>query len=98
MKQFKNQKELFEYIWETRPHISEFSGEPLLPKGHFQWHWQFMHCLPKGSYLKYKLNPDNIILGTVYEHEHQEEYEYFQQKQLELKREYYKKYYGKEFD
>ena len=53
---FKNQAELFNYIWETRPHVSELTGEKLLPKGDFKWHWQFLHVLPKGSYKYYKLN------------------------------------------
>ncbi len=98
MKKFKNQSEMFNCIWQNRPHVSELSGAILLPKGHFQWHWQFLHILPKGSYPKYKLNPDNIILGTPEEHNNQEKYEIFQEKQLELKRQYYKEYYGKEFD
>ena len=98
MKQFKNQSEMFNWIWDKRPHVSEISGQPLLPKGHSQWHWQFLHILPKGSYPKYKFNPNNIILALPEEHENQEQYEYFQQRQLELKRQYYKEFYNKEFD
>ena len=98
MKQFKNQSEMFDWIWDNRPHISEISSEPLLPKGHLQWHWQFLHILPKGSYPKYKLNPDNIMLALPEEHEKQEQYEVFQEKHLELKRAYYLEFYNKEFD
>ena len=53
--EFKNQKELFEYIWETREHISELSGKPLYHRNHDLWHWQFLHVLPKGHYKAYKL-------------------------------------------
>jgi hypothetical protein len=85
---FKTQKQMFEWIWETRPHVSELSGEPLLPKGHFKWHWQFLHVLPKGSYPSMKLDPDNILLGLPDEHSHQERYEVFKDKKIELKRKY----------
>lgn len=94
---FKNQKELFDYIWETRPHVSELSGKPLLPKGHLKWHWQFLHVLGKGTYPKYKLEPDNIILATQLEHDHQELYPEFIKKQDQLRKLYYQTYYGKEF-
>lgn len=88
---------MFEYVWETRPHISELSGKPLLPKGNFKWHWQFLHVLPKGSYPSYKLNPDNIMLGLPEEHEKQEEFMVFRIKYDELKQRYYKEVYNKEF-
>lgn len=95
---FKNQKELFEHVWETRPHISELSGEPLLPKGSFKWHWQMLHILSKGSYPNYKLNPDNIILALPEEHDHQERFPEFNRRKDLLRRDYYEKYYGKKFD
>ena len=99
MKIFKNQRELFNHIWETRPHVSELSGKPLLPKGHFQWHWQFLHILPKGSYPHYRLNIENIVLGTVHEHENQEMIGKFNKLKSKLKAEYYEKYYNiKRFD
>jgi hypothetical protein len=94
---FKNQKELFNHIWETRPHISELSGLPLLPKGHPQWHWQFIHVLGKGPYPSYKLREENILLGLPEEHENQEQYSIFIEKRDELKPQYYKEIYGKEF-
>lgn len=96
-KQFKNQAELFRHIWEVRPHFSELSGKPLLRPGHYQWHWQFLHVLPKGIYPKYKLNPDNIILATPEEHDLQETFQKFREKKEELTQEYYKEFYGKEF-
>ena len=92
---FKNQKEMFNYIWETREHKSEISGLPLFHEKHFQHHWQFLHILPKGTYPKWKLNPDNIMLGTVEEHENQEQYEVFKERQSELKREYYREFYNR---
>lgn len=98
MKTFKNQKEMFVWIWDARHHQSELSGKQLLHPNHPQWHWQFLHVLPKGSYPKYKLNPDNILLGLPEEHERQEQFEVFKKKKLELKRQYYKEFYGKEYD
>ena len=97
MKQFKNQIEMYRYIWETRDHISELTGKPLLNQNHPQWVWQFLHILPKGTYPKYKLNPDNIILGLPEEHETQEGFLKFQDKKQELMQEYYKEFYGKEY-
>jgi hypothetical protein len=94
MKIFKNQRDLFEHIWNTREHVSELSGDPLLPKGHFQWHWQFLHILPKGSYPHYRLNIENIVLGTVQEHENQEMIGKFNELKSKLKAEYYEKYYN----
>lgn len=94
---FKNQKELFEHIWETRPHVSELSGKQLLPKGSFQWHWQFLHVLPKGSYPKWKLNPDNIILALPEEHENQNSFAKFEIKYSELRQKYYEEFYNKSF-
>ena len=95
--QFKNQKELFDYVWQTREHISELTQEPLLPQGHFMWHWQFLHILPKGTFPHYKLNPDNIILALPTEHDHQEQYEEFNKRKDKLRREYYERYYNKEY-
>lgn len=93
--EFKNQLKMFNWIWENRPHFSQLSGKPLLPKGHFKWHWQFLHVLPKGSYPKYKLNPDNILLGLPEEHDRQDTFEVFQNKKTELKAEYYRVFYGR---
>lgn len=95
---FKTQKEMFDWIWEDRLHKSELSGLPLYPKGHFKWHWQFLHVLPKGTYPHYKLNSDNILLALPDEHENQEMFSIFQEKKSELKQQYYKTYYGKEFE
>ena len=85
----KSQKSLFEHVWDTRDHFSELTGEPLLPKTHSQWHWQFLHVLPKGTYPSQKMNPDNILLGLPEEHEKQEQYEVFTKKRQELTRLYH---------
>lgn len=60
---FNTQKELFEFVWKTRPHICQFTGAnlDLVPK--YQFHWMFLHILRKGTYRYYKYNPDNIVLG-----------------------------------
>lgn len=86
---FKNQSSLFEYLWETRAHVSEVSGLPLLPKGHSMWHFQFAHILSKGAYPSFKLLPENIMLMRPEEHEYQEKFEAFRIKKQELKERYY---------
>jgi len=60
---FRTQREMFEHIWNTRPHICLFTGSnlDLVPK--YQWSWIFMHILRKGSYPMFKYNTDNIVLG-----------------------------------
>ena len=93
---FKTIKQLFDYIWETREHLSELTGEPLLPKGHPKWHWQFLHVLPK-NYKKFAFDPRNILLGLPEEHEHQNDFEVFNKKYEELHRLYYEEVYGRKF-
>ncbi len=66
--EFISQTDLFNHIWNTRPHVSEVSGEELFQKGHRQWHWQFSHILGKGLYGGFKLREDNIVLITPDEH------------------------------
>jgi len=83
-----NQAQLFNEIWEERPHISELTGLPLLPKGHSQWHWQFLHVLNKGTYTKWKENKENIILARPEEHKIQERYPKFNEIHDRLKAKY----------
>lgn len=94
---FKNKKEMFLWIWENRPHVSELSGKPLLYPNHPQWYFQFLHVLNVGRYKHWEFNPDNILLGLPEEHVHQDTYPVFKEKQEELTREYYREFYGKEF-
>ena len=95
---FKSQKELFNYIWENRPHISELTGKPLLPKGHYLWYNQFLHVLSKGQYKAYKLNPENIMLALPEEHAKQETFPKFIERRDQLRRQYYKEQYNKKFE
>lgn len=95
--EFKNQLQMFNYIWDTRDHVSEISGKPLLNRNNFKWHFQFAHVLSKGQYTKYKLNPNNIMLMLPEEHEKQETFPKFIEKRDELKRKYYKEFYNKKF-
>tara|TARA_R110000744_G_scaffold102377_8_gene196945 strand:+ start:92 stop:370 length:279 start_codon:yes stop_codon:yes gene_type:complete len=87
---FKDQKEMFLFIWETRPHVSEISGKPLVYPSQSFHVWQFAHVLGKGAYPRYKLNPDNIMLMTKDEHEKQESFKAFRDRRDELKTRYYK--------
>ena len=60
---FDNQKDLFSYIWDKREHVCFVSGQPLDEfYGTDEWYWCFEHCLGKGAYPSFKLNPDNIVL------------------------------------
>jgi hypothetical protein len=88
---------MFNWIWENRPNYSELSDKPLYNKLHPQWHHQFAHILNKGSYPKWKLNPDNIMLMLPEEHEKQERFPSFRAKHDELKRKYYEEFYNKKF-
>lgn len=96
--EFKNQKEMFLWIWDNRPHVSELTGKPLLYPGNSKWHWQFLHVLPKGAYPAFKLNQNNVLLGLPDEHEKQNEFNIFNEKYENLQREYYRDVYGKEFE
>jgi len=60
--------DLFKEIWNEREHKSEISGRPLLPAGHFLWHFQFSHTLTKGNYGRYKFQKFNIVLMLPDEH------------------------------
>ena len=55
---FKNQVEVFNYVWETQPHVCWLTGKILYQKRVDQ----FAHVLRKGKYTYFKLNPDNIRL------------------------------------
>lgn len=87
---------MFLWLWEKKAHISELSGKPLLPQGHFKWHWQFLHVLG-GTYPSYKLESDNIMLGLPEEHERQEIFPKFIERQNELRIRYNKEVYGTEY-
>jgi len=94
---FKGQTEMFLWIQERLPNKSDLSDEPLLSRNNWRWHHQFLHVLPKGSYPKWKLNPNNIILALPEEHERQETFIVFTSYKLRLTQEYYKEFYSKEF-
>lgn len=91
--EFKGQLEMFEWIWDQAVKrdgdpMSEISGAELKPKGHSQWHWQFLHLFNKESYPEHKLNPNNIMLGLPIEHEEQEKLEPFRRRKEEYRKEY----------
>ena len=62
---FKNQVELFDYIWENTPHVCWLTGRPLGEKDVRM----FAHVLRKGTYTYFKLNPKNIrlLLPTMHD-------------------------------
>lgn len=61
------QLEMFIEIWNERKHVSWVSGDPI-----HEFNVKcFAHVLPKGTYTKWKLNKDNIVLMTEDEHDAQ---------------------------
>lgn len=89
--------QLFSEIWDERDHVSELSGKPLLGKFDMRWHWQFLHVLPHGSYKAYKFRKENIMLALPEEHAIQERYQKFKERFEELRSQYYKEIYHKDF-
>lgn len=89
----KSEIDIFNEIWNERPHISELSGEPLpYEKNNMSmWVCQFLHVIPKGMSPKLRLDKRNIMLGTPDEHNHQDRYNNFKVRKFELLRELYGK-------
>lgn len=60
------EKEVFDDIWNERPHVSQISDEPITEAMPIN----FLHVLPKAQnkYPKLKLDKQNIVLGTADEH------------------------------
>ena len=84
-----SEMDIFLEIWEDRKHISELSGEPLFPKGHAKWHFQFLHILPKGTFPDLRIDKDNIILGLPDEHDCQEDIPEFRALKVKMLRKVY---------
>lgn len=61
------QLELFMSLWMIRPHKSYINDE-VIHDFNIQC---FAHVLPKGSYPRYELNPDNIVFMTPDQHHRQ---------------------------
>lgn len=91
-----NQKQLFEVIWNSRPHKSQVSGKPISEPQAIN----FAHLLSKGAYPRFKFREDNIWLMTAREHmlfDHQvhkikddPEWRHVFARVAELKREYFR--------
>lgn len=78
--------DVFKEIWADREHISELSGLPL-PYGTEtpqMWVKQFLHVINKGRSPELRLDKDNIMLGTPFEHENQDQYEKFRLRKVEM--------------
>ena len=52
------QKQVFERIWNSRPHKCEVCDATILQPAP----WNFSHLLPKGAYPEYKLDERNVVL------------------------------------
>jgi hypothetical protein len=96
--------EIFEEIWNERPHKSEISGRDVGCFEDFMFPNLFAHVLPKGKYPKFRLRKDNIMIlnprehllidmGTqaqrdAYEKENNCSFRVFYERQEQLKQEY----------
>lgn len=63
---FEREDELFDWIWEHRPHYSQISKRSL--EKVTLYHAMFAHILPKGKFPLYRYNPNNILLVHPLEH------------------------------
>lgn len=61
---FPNQRELFRFMWDNLPRVSEISGERIREAQA----WNFAHIIPKGKFSRLKNNIWNICLMTKDEH------------------------------
>jgi|SRR6056297_1890308 len=68
---FNTQIEMFNFIWKNEPHVCFLTGKPIK-----KYDLRIMaHCLRKGRYTYWKLNPDNIRLLQPYVHHAVDNYE-----------------------
>lgn len=58
-------KQFYLQIWEERDHVSEVSGKALGEEPNYTY---FAHILGKGSYPRFRHNPNNVMLMTFEEH------------------------------
>jgi len=66
---YESQIEMFKDIWKRREHRSFLSDRDIDGYSDDMWINLFAHVLPKGKYPLFRLNPDNIVLLTPYEHQ-----------------------------
>lgn len=60
------EKQIFAFLWSSRPHKSFVSGAHL---GNNGYAWMFAHCLSKNKYPLFRLLGKNIVFLTKEEHE-----------------------------
>jgi len=66
---FNSQVSMFKYIWNTTKHKSYLSNHYLnYNEGDEFWYNLFAHVLSKKQFPLFKLNQENVILLTPYEH------------------------------
>ena len=63
---FQGEREMFEFLWDTKPHKSEISGRNLEQISLF--FSMFAHVLDKKKYRLFRYNPDNILIVHPMEH------------------------------
>ena len=63
MNGFKSEVDLFNHIWNTRPHMCEITGVDLeFTFNTDMWYSCFAHLYPKGKFPRWKYVPANIML------------------------------------
>lgn len=105
---FKKEMDMYIWIWNERYHVSWFTGFPITAFNPAI----FMHVLPKGlnKFPHYRLNPDNIVLGSREEHDlvdqgtqeqrnrYKKKFPQFSMDEWYLKESHLREEYRKEFD
>jgi hypothetical protein len=62
------ERDLFVELYNRCNGRSEVSGRSLVPPNHSRFHAQGSHLLPKGTHPELRLNPSNIVMVTLDEH------------------------------
>jgi hypothetical protein len=83
---FLEMRNFFLQIWNTRQHLSEISGLPLIGEPLSVY---FHHIIPKEKYPQAKLDEENIILLTLNEHTNVEN-DIYKYEEVNKRREYLK--------
>ena len=90
-KKVRSEIDVFNEIWNERPHVSELSGKPLpYDKSNMKmWVCQFLHVVNKGRSPMLRLDKRNIMLGTPEEHDRQDSFNEFRLRKFEMLRDMY---------
>lgn len=66
---FTTQKQMFDFVWSSRPHVCQISGSNLDLVPEIRRHWTMAHIIPKSLYPYFKYNEQNILLISPEAHQ-----------------------------